>query len=64
MKIIPAHYQLEIGKQTARYFELLCEEHSLSDEQLLNHGLKLAEENLAELDARIAASTGMNCDEA
>jgi len=64
MKVIPAHYQIEVGEQTARYFELLCEEHSLSDEQLLNHALKLAEQSLGELESRIAASTGMNCYEA
>ncbi|ATX82578.1 hypothetical protein Ga0123462_1730 [Mariprofundus ferrinatatus] len=64
MKTIPKHYQIDIESITANHLEALCERYGLSDEQLISHALRLAEKDLVEFEARLAAAQMRYCDEA
>lgn len=43
---------IELQGSTVHYLELLCSEYNLTDDEVISHGLRLLELDLAEFEAR------------
>jgi len=61
IKLVPNYYLINIEENTAKHLELLCEEYSLTDEELISQALRLAEVNMAEFEARKTAAFARGC---